>query len=162
MSFWTMLTLRSWRMSTGKVSWLVRKACCVKMRQHTDDGLLRDKHPTELLGEAAPVLLAVAHGDAHGETTGIHNVSNGALEAVDVLVPDGQAPDLDLAAHAVDADDEGHGGLLVGVDEAQGPEARVPSRREPGGEGLALGWTLCVREFSLVYGWRERERRRPT
>lgn len=106
--------------------------------EDVDDGLLRDKHPTELLSEVAPILLAVIYSDAHGETTRLHNVPNAALEAVDVLVPNGQAPDLDLAAHAIDADDKPHGRLLVSVYKAQGAKARVPLWWEPGGEGLAF------------------------
>jgi hypothetical protein len=113
-------------------SWLVEDG------KRTDDGLLRNKHPTELLRKVTSILLAVIYSDAHGETTRLHNISNAALEAVDVLVTDGQAPDLDLAAHAIDADDKLHGRLLMRVHEAQGSKARVPLWREPRGEGLAF------------------------
>jgi hypothetical protein len=47
----------------------------------------------------------------------LNDVSNGILEAMDVLSADGKAPDLDLRAHSIDADDKRHGGLLVLVHE---------------------------------------------
>lgn len=125
-----------WRVSAN--SWLVENG------KRTDDGLLRDKHPTELLSEITSILLAVIYSDAHRETARLHNVSNAALEPMNVLIPNGQAPDLNLAAHAIDTDDKLHGRLLMRVHETQGSKARVPLWGKPRGEGLAFSWILVL------------------
>lgn len=108
------------------------------------DGLVRDEEAAQLVGQAAAVLFLLAvvttgdELDAHGEVRCLNDVADGAVEAVNVVGADGEAADLDLGAHAVDAEDKVHGRLLVLVDEAEGAEAGVPRGGEPRRERFAF------------------------
>ncbi len=119
------------------------------------DGLVGDEDAAELVGEVAAVFLLLGtvvafrgrdELDAHGEVVCLDNVADGAVEAVDGVCADGEAADFDLGAHAVDAEDKVHGGLLVLVDEAEGAEACVPGCGEARGEGLAFCERLVLVE----------------
>lgn len=126
------------------------------------DGLVGDEDGAELVGEVAAVfflllllrsnVVAFRRGrgrdelDAYGEVVCLDDVADGTLEAVDGVCANGEAADFDLGAHAIDAEDKVHGGLLVLVDEAEGAEACVPGGREARGEGLAFCERLALVE----------------
>lgn len=110
MSFWIMLTLRSWRISNQ------RSVCRFLEGEgegggagHTGDGFLRDEHAPELVSEITAVLVLAIHGDTNRQATRLHDIAHRPLEAVDPLVADGETADFDLATHAIHADDKGHG-----------------------------------------------------
>jgi len=85
----------------------------------TLDAFLGDKGILEFGGEIAPVLCALGrHGNADRESGGRDVVASGNVEVSDAFIADGQAPDVDLATHAVDVDDKLHRGLCVGINKA--------------------------------------------
>lgn len=74
------------------------------------DSFGRVKQSRQRPYEVASVLLSLAiEGNAKGQVISFNNLSGLIFDPVDLLVADSESPDLDLCAHAVDAQDKGHG-----------------------------------------------------
>jgi hypothetical protein len=78
-------------------------------KQHTSNSLLRCEYTAELFKKITSVFLVIFHSDSNREFLGVHNFTDRSFETANVIVSHSQSPHLNLLAHAVHANAEGHG-----------------------------------------------------